>query len=91
MELLNDENIKYDNLSLNKQRLPIFETIIKSNNNNKQSTLIDDIKELSHDLINDNNSMSYKSNYVMNRFYDENDIDNLLSKEEEFICKMLNL
>ena len=91
MELLNDENIKYDNLSLNKQRLPIFETIIKSNNNNKQSTLIDDIKELSHDLINDNSSMSYKSNYVMNRFYDENDIDNLLSKEEEFICKMLNL
>jgi hypothetical protein len=35
--------------------------------------------------------MSYKSNYVMNRFYDENDIENLLSKEEEHLCKMLNL
>ena len=35
--------------------------------------------------------MSYKSNYVMNRFYDENDIENLLSKEEEYLCKMLNL
>jgi hypothetical protein len=35
--------------------------------------------------------MSYKSNYVMNRFYDENDIENLLLKEEEYLCKMLNL
>ena len=93
MEFLSVENPKQwdDNISLEKPRLPIFETIIQ-NNNNKHSKLVDDIRIISRDLINDNSSISYKSNYVMDRFYNENDIENLLSKEEEeYLCKILNL
>ena len=75
----------------NKPRLAIFESIVK-NVNNTHSTLKEDIKIISNDLLNENNYISYKSNYVMNSMINENDIEHILSKEEEEkFCRMLNL
>ena len=94
MEVLSSENnLKQCDgiIPLEKPRLQIFKTITKKNTN-IHSTLVDDIRVISNDLINDNSSISYKSNYVMDLFHDENDIENLLSKEEEeYLCRMLNL
>ena len=93
IEILNDENNNNNNemILFNKPRLAIFESIIK-NVNNIPSTLKEDIKIISNDLLNENNYISYKSNYVMNNIINENDIEHILSKEEEEkFCRMLNL